>query len=210
MENFKIKSKDYHQMQIDLAVDYIKNIDSGKNFKKYKVELNSLSENLYNDVEIKYNHVQLNYDVSSGKDFVALHSHSFYEAVYCDGGSVSYLLDGSIYHMTKGDLVIIPPGTAHQPLIYKEMEHPYERFALWVSNNLWNKLIKHIEAINELTDYLKSNKEYVFHLDEEKSYDVETKMTSLIGEYKAKKIGWEEQILLNVIALLIEDRKSVV
>ena len=56
-------------------------------------------------------------DVSQGGDGVQLHSHTFYEMIYCTGGSTQYLLGTQRYRLLHGDIVLIPPGVSHRPLL---------------------------------------------------------------------------------------------
>lgn len=90
-------------------------------------------DNLYQEVEMDSCYVDIHEDTSYGGDQVQLHSHNFYELIYCHSGSVQYLLGTERYRVQRGDVVVIPPGTGHRPLIPKTMEVPYHRYALWLN-----------------------------------------------------------------------------
>ena len=46
---------------------------------------------------------------------VALHHHDFYEVFLIWSGSLHYRVEDRSYHMTNGDILLIPPGNSHQP-----------------------------------------------------------------------------------------------
>lgn len=63
---------------------------------------------------------------------VPLHDHDFYE-VYCFlSGSVRYNVESHLCDLMPGDILLISPGTLHQPLFYRQ-EGDYERVVLWIS-----------------------------------------------------------------------------
>ncbi len=74
----------------------------------------------------------INLDVNWGKDVVSLHSHMFYEVLFCRQGNVDYLLDNQRFRVQQGDIVLIPPGMGHRPLFLEELKEPYVRYALWI------------------------------------------------------------------------------
>lgn len=72
-------------------------------------------------------------NANHGRDEVQLHSHTFYEMIYVLSGTPRYLLEGRSYNLHRGDLVIIPPGVSHRPLIDEQMSEPYNRIIVWFS-----------------------------------------------------------------------------
>ena len=73
--------------------------------------------NIYQELEMSSRFVDTHRDVSQGGDGVQLHSHTFYEMIYCTGGSTQYLLGTQRYRLRHGDIVLIPPGVSHRPLL---------------------------------------------------------------------------------------------
>jgi len=47
---------------------------------------------------------------------ISRHFHPYYEFYYLCKGEVDYLVDGKIYSVRKGDLVVIPPNTLHKSI----------------------------------------------------------------------------------------------
>ena len=81
--------------------------------------------NIYQELEMSSRFVDTHRDVSQGGDGVQLHSHTFYEMIYCTGGSTQYLLGTQRYRLRHGDIVLIPPGVSHRPLLAEKMADPY-------------------------------------------------------------------------------------
>ena len=92
-------------------------------------------DNLYQELEMNTRYVDTHEDISHTSDVVSLHSHSFYEILYCKSGNVQYLLGSERYRLQRGDIVIVPPGVSHRPLFLEELVEPYHRFVIWVSTD---------------------------------------------------------------------------
>ena len=63
---------------------------------------------------------------------VDVHHHGFYEVYFFLGGQVDYRVEGTIYHLEPGDLLLIHPLELHQP-IFHESGGDYERIVLWIN-----------------------------------------------------------------------------
>ena len=62
---------------------------------------------------------------------VDIHHHDFYEVYFFLGGCVEYRVEGRIYHLEPGDLLLINPLELHQPMVEPDSA-PYERIVLWI------------------------------------------------------------------------------
>ncbi len=60
------------------------------------------------------------------------HAHDFLELYYFLDGSVTYYLEDQVYDLCPGDLLIIPAGKMHRPVIANE-HAAYERMVLWIT-----------------------------------------------------------------------------
>lgn len=89
---------------------------------------------LYQEVEMSHRYVDTHQDESEAGEFISLHSHSFYELLFCRSNSgVEYLLGPSRYRLQRGDLLFVPPGVSHRPLLAGELIEPYRRDVIWMS-----------------------------------------------------------------------------
>lgn len=59
------------------------------------------------------------------------HAHDFLELYYFLDGSVTYYIEDQVYDLCPGDLLIIPAGKMHRPVIANE-HAAYERMVLWI------------------------------------------------------------------------------
>lgn len=90
--------------------------------------------NLYQELEMSSRYVNTHRDTSFANATVALHSHNYSEILYCrTNAAVEYLIGSDRYRLQKGDIVFVPPGISHRPILPEKMTVPYERDVLWVS-----------------------------------------------------------------------------
>lgn len=59
------------------------------------------------------------------------HSHDFYELYVFLSGNVTYYIEEKVYKLCAGDLLLIPPGKMHRPVVSKNAV--YERMVLWIN-----------------------------------------------------------------------------
>lgn len=62
------------------------------------------------------------------------HSHDYLQVAFVMSGNGKYRLDDKIYEVTEGDLLVLNPGTKHQPLPMEEQEVPCVVFHIAVSD----------------------------------------------------------------------------
>ena len=89
-------------------------------------------ETVYQELEMDDPYVDTHEDPGTSPEPVQLHSHSFYELLYIYSGNLQYLVGTERYRLQNGDMVLIPPGVSHRPLLSETIE-PYHRYVLWLS-----------------------------------------------------------------------------
>lgn len=68
-------------------------------------------ETIYQELEMNSAYAESHRDISREADLVRLHSHSFYEMIYCTScENVQYLVGTERYRLQRGDIIWIPPG----------------------------------------------------------------------------------------------------
>ena len=97
-----------------------------------------MTTSTYQELEMDSPYIDIHEDISYTKDMVPLHSHSFYEILYCKSGNLQYLIGDVRYQLKKGDIVLLPAGVAHRPLFLEQLTEPYCRLVLWVNENYYN------------------------------------------------------------------------
>ena len=60
------------------------------------------------------------------------HYHDFYEIFYFLDGEVDYWVDGTVYHLHSGDILLINPAELHKPIPLSDTLN-YERIVLWIN-----------------------------------------------------------------------------
>ena len=96
--------------------------------------------NLYQELEMSSPYVNTHRDVSYRPESLQLHSHVFYEIIYCETGTIQYLIADMRYRIHAGDVILIPPGVSHRPIFYQEMPEPYTRIVLWINDNFFHSV----------------------------------------------------------------------
>jgi len=95
---------------------------------------------LYQTLEMSSRFVDAHMDISFPGDRIAPHDHGFHEVVYCLSDGVDYLIGSREYHLQRGDVLCIPAGMTHAPLIPEQLAEPYRRYVLWISQEYFQLL----------------------------------------------------------------------
>ena len=161
---------------------------------------------LYQELEMSSRYVDTHRDTSYTVTPVSLHSHSFYELLYCrSAGAVEYLVGTDRYRLQKGDVIIVPPGVSHRPLFPAVMEAPYKRDIVWIS----------MEFVNLMEQMVPNERFY----PEGNSLLLRTAGTKweMLGELfrngvretEKQAMGWEMAVLGNTIQLAIQLHRAM-
>lgn len=95
------------------------------------------TQNFYQELEMTLPMAETHRDESFTNASVNLHSHNFYEMIFCRScENVEYLVGTERYRLQPGDIVIVMPGVSHRPLLPENMEVPYKRDIIWFSREL--------------------------------------------------------------------------
>ncbi len=97
------------------------------------------TENIYQEIEMDSPYVNTHIDIGSPGENINLHSHTFYELLSVRRGRLQYLLGTERYRVQRGDIIIIPPGISHRPLLDERMAEPFERDVLWISTLFYDE-----------------------------------------------------------------------
>ena len=73
-------------------------------------------KNFYQEVQMTQAFVDCHKDISYAEASVQLHSHLFFEILYCKSGNLQYLLGTTRFRIQPGDIIFIPPGISHRPI----------------------------------------------------------------------------------------------
>lgn len=99
--------------------------------------------NVYQELEMSSPYINTHRDTSYSNTTVNLHSHSYYEILYCRSSvGAEYLIGSDRYRLQKGDIILVPPGVSHRPILPEKLLIPYERDVLWVSQEFMDRMIQ--------------------------------------------------------------------
>ena len=90
-------------------------------------------ESAYQEMEMDDLYVDTHEDPGISPEGINLHSHVFYEILYICSGNIQYLIKTERYQIQPGDIIIVPPGVGHQPILTDLQNTPYRRYVLWLS-----------------------------------------------------------------------------
>jgi AraC-like DNA-binding protein len=95
----------------------------------------------YQELEMDSRFVDTHQDTSWSSPTVNLHSHSFFEILFCRNTcGVEYLVGSERYRLQKGDIILVAPGVSHCPLLPEHMTEPYKRDVIWLSADFTQRI----------------------------------------------------------------------
>lgn len=158
--------------------------------------------NFYQELEMDSPYVNTHKDISYSPENLQLHSHSFYELLYCKSGNIQYLIADKRYRIQAGDIIFVPPGVSHRPLFYDEMTEPYSRIVLWISVEFFRDATRLYPV--GLRALLKSNNHYLLHTKNTPHESVTTYFERGLLEATQQALFWETALYSNTAALLVQ------
>lgn len=162
-------------------------------------------QNFYQELEMSDLYVETHRDVSYSNTQLSLHSHTFYELLYCcnDCGA-EYLVGADRYRLQKGDIVFVPPGVSHRPLLPEKMEEPYHRYVLWLSP----AFVDNFTAIYSPPG-IRTNYGTLLRTGGTKWEMLGEYFRRGVWEAEKQKAGWEAAVAGNTVTLLTMMGRSI-
>lgn len=156
--------------------------------------------NLYQELEMTSPLVDTHRDVSYSNAHIQLHSHAFYELLYCRNTcGAEYLIGSERYRLQRGDLIFLPPGVSHRPLLPDTPSEPYKRYVLWISQDF-------MERYADLFPYQFTEKQAYPNMlrtgDTKWAEPLLERFRVGVQETEQQADGWEAAVIGNTIMLL--------
>ena len=162
--------------------------------------------NLYQELEMDSPYVDTHRDKSYSNSNVQFHSHIFYELLCCHNTSgAEYLIGTERYKLQKGDIIIVPPGISHRPLLPENMQEPYIRDVIWISMDFIGLLS---ETIPEIAS-LHLNSQTLFRTAGTRWEYICDLFRQGVQEAASKQLGWQTLVLANTATILIHLIRSI-
>lgn len=94
------------------------------------------------------------------------HSHDFYELYFFLDGNVTYYIEDTICRLMYGDVLVIPPGKMHRPVV-ENINISYERYVLWNNVRFLHTLSEPPGRLLAQFTSLEKQGRYLLHFPEE-------------------------------------------
>lgn len=155
--------------------------------------------NVYQELEMSSRYVNTHRDTSYSKSTVSLHSHNYAEVLFCrTSANVEYLIGFNRYRLQKGDIVYIPPGVSHRPILPEKLEMPYERDVLWISQEF---LVQMQQMFADDTATQRDHSVPIRTAGTRWEF-LEELFRAGVLEEEAKRPGWEAAVMGNTLMIL--------
>lgn len=139
---------------------------------------------------------------------VSDHTHDYYEFYVFMEGNVSMSIEGRPYHLSPGDMVLIPPGILHHAFNIEE-NLPYQRFVFWISQDYCRRLMNISPDYIYLMKHAQEKKQFLYHYDMIAFNALQAKIFRLIEEIHADRFGKTAKIQLCVNDLVLHLNRTV-
>ena len=162
--------------------------------------------NLYQELEMSSEFVDTHQDTSVANNTVNLHSHTFYEVLSIrSSGGTEYLVDAQRYKLQRGDIIIVPPGVSHRPILPEELTESYKRDVLWISSAFIQKLMEQFPD----KDVFQSTGTRLIRTAGTKWAFLMDIIHRGVLESEQKKLGWELAVTANTAQLIVHFRRAI-
>lgn len=122
--------------KLTAQIPYPATREGADRFRDTLVQLGLDPDCLYQELEMSHRYFQLHRDTSWSGSPMTLHSHTFFELLCCRSNcGAEYLVGTERFRLQKGDIVFVPPGISHRPILPEQMPEPYVRDVLWFSTD---------------------------------------------------------------------------
>lgn len=145
----------------------------------------------YQELEMTNERLDVHEDVSYTKDMVSLHSHSFYEILFCKSGNLQYLLSDTRYQIQSNDVIFVPPGVSHRPLFLEQLSVPYRRIVLWASTEFIDLLNRSFSVVEQHSELSKPQISHIMRPSGMLSHQIEQLFDNLLLEKSKCRPGSE-------------------
>lgn len=156
--------------------------------------------NLYQELEMDSHYVDTHRDITLSNAHVNLHSHTFIEILCCvNTCGVEYLVGADRYRLQKGDIIMVPPGISHRPLLPESMAEPYIRDVMWLNPDFLRDL--HQRFPDERIYQINSS-QLLRTAGTKWEYLCDLFHTGVL-ESEHRDAGWEALVAANTVQLLV-------
>ena len=119
---------------------------------------------------------------------VGLHHHDFYEIFFLISGDVTYRIEGRLYKIEPGDILLVSPKELHQVSIRTDVG-PYERYVLWIDGKYLDSLPAEDTNLKQVLDPMWPEYTNLLRPTREWRSSIRTQMETLFQESEDSLFG---------------------
>lgn len=157
----------------------------------------------WDDIHMSGQNVLFRWQESEMYGKPSIHSHTFYEIVLVWSGNIQYLIGNKRIQVKRGDVILIPPGISHQPLLLENQETSYERGIIWLNADFWKEKTKEHRELDYCFAQCEKRNEYIFCIPAVHSAKLFELTEILREEVEEGRYGWEITMENYVMQLMI-------
>ncbi len=155
----------------------------------------------YQELEMDSPYADTHRDTSCSNSNVQLHSHAFFEILYCRNTcGAEYLVGSERYKLQKGDVILIPPFVAHRPILPASMPEPYTRDVLWINEDFLHKSVSAL--MDTAAGYF--TEPFLLRTANTRWETLGELFRSGVLEAEREELGWQTIVLANTLTILTQ------
>lgn len=160
------------------------------------------TQEIFQELHLQNEKITINLSSDLNANAVPLHSHRFYELLFILDGSIDYLIGSYRYQLKSNDVVILPPGIAHQPLIFEPLKIPYKRFSLWIDTAYIHDILEKYPDAGLALKKSTQDKKYIIRTNELIWHNLRAQFENIYRESIDMKPGWKLCVTTEVLNLI--------
>ena len=120
--------------------------------------MNKLANNV-----VKYNMESTNYELhhitTTEPLHIGYHNHDYHEVLFFVSGHLKYMIEGNIYNLKPGDILITHNKEMHKPIL--DATKPYERYVFWIHPKFMKELGDNSTNLTASFEYASKNQSHL-------------------------------------------------
>lgn len=162
--------------------------------------------NLYQELEMESPYVDTHHDSNSHNAMLTLHSHTFYELISCRNScGAEYLVGAERYRLQKGDIICVPPGISHRPILPERMEEPYRRDVIWLSQ----EFVDHLNSVFGNSNAYAPTGHRLLRTAGTRWEFITDLFRTGVWESERRESGWETVVMGNTLQILAHLHRAI-
>lgn len=118
---------------------------------------------------------------------VEVHHHDFYEVYLFLSGEADYWVDGRLYRLQAGDILLINPMELHRPIV--KAEAAYERIVLWIEKKYLESFSTGTVSLTRCFDHTRPEYSNLIRPSALWRSDITARLNALVREYYSEEYG---------------------